>query len=669
MKQARWALHLLLLILFAFAAGLLFLREPGFGDDFTYWSFAFDLHERGLDAWQRHSFHDLRWPVWGVCWVLQAIFGPGLISFYGEPLLYLAGGAALAFAFGRIITRSLPLAWACGIAFLFHPLLDAVCHRPMPDLSEGVWGAAAVLCWWMLVRAETRARCALWAALTGACIFIAEANRITGAFIVLVLVLCTVIIARRRFGWLLVAGATAALLWGAQAAFYHHLFGDWLHDIHANMGNAGAKGTEPPPVWYLPFRFFDTLWKGGPREPLYCLLALAGMAIAWRAWGPLRWPAAAGAPADERSSDAPRALGRVVAVWFIALFLTYSCAPQSISPWRPMLRDADRFLAALAIPMAVLAVLGLAALWQLPILRQRKWGRALAERPVWTGSAVVVLLALMSSNQVFKLGARVFFNLGFVPEMRSYMRQQPPGTRVFTHEPMRAMAFLVDSATARKFQWAAPGRILHRTPELEAMAAQADEFWYARKLVWLTTRKQLEKNALPQQPPLGSYFEAPERDWRMVRLLAKADTPDLIFYRRRTPEDPAPRILTPASPELGGRVPPLPLEWTPTGKNDATVAADVPVPETLRGQLVRLEIDAGAAQVEALTIRLRFMRGEKVEAEYLLKPYLHAQPGREFFAFQIPAASDLCQVQLKLAKNAKSVRFTGLRLVVESPEK
>ena len=67
--RLRW--HLFAVTLVALAIGLLFLQEPGFGDDLTYWSFAFDLHERGLVAWQKASFHDLRWPVWGVCWVLQ----------------------------------------------------------------------------------------------------------------------------------------------------------------------------------------------------------------------------------------------------------------------------------------------------------------------------------------------------------------------------------------------------------------------------------------------------------------------------------------------------------------------------------------------------------------------------------------------------------------------
>ena len=199
-RAISWRLHLLLLLFVAAFVAVLFLQEPGFGDDFTYWNFSFRLHERGLSAWLRGSFHDLRWPVWFPCWLIQAALGPGLLSYYGEPILYLIGGAALAFTFGRLITGSAPIAWACGLAFLFHPLLDTVSYRPMPDLSEGVWGAATVLCWWRLMQSRRAGASLLWAALTGACIYIAESNRITGAFIVPVLVLCTWLYARQRFG-------------------------------------------------------------------------------------------------------------------------------------------------------------------------------------------------------------------------------------------------------------------------------------------------------------------------------------------------------------------------------------------------------------------------------------------------------------------------------------
>src|SRR4051794_2107979 len=171
-------LHLFLVALVAVAVGLIFLDEPKFGDDFTYWYHAFNLHERGMAAWSKDSFHQLRWPVWGVCWVLQGVFGPGLISYYGTPFLYLILGALGAFVVGWMLFARPGLAWACVLAFLFHPLLDTLIFRPMPDLGEGVFGTAAVLGWWGMMRAESRARIALWSALTGAVIFVAVENRL-----------------------------------------------------------------------------------------------------------------------------------------------------------------------------------------------------------------------------------------------------------------------------------------------------------------------------------------------------------------------------------------------------------------------------------------------------------------------------------------------------------
>src|SRR5688572_17271998 len=151
-------IHLLLLTLVAVATGLLFLDEPKFGDDFTYWYHAFNLHERGTDAWSKASFHQIRWPVWGVCWVLQGIFGPGLVSYYGTPYLYLTLGSLGAFALGWLVFHKPAAAWACSLAFLFHPLLDTLVARPMPDVGEGVFGAAAVLAWWGMMQATSRAR-------------------------------------------------------------------------------------------------------------------------------------------------------------------------------------------------------------------------------------------------------------------------------------------------------------------------------------------------------------------------------------------------------------------------------------------------------------------------------------------------------------------------------
>lgn len=640
--KTRW--HLLALAVVAIGAGLLFLQEPGFGDDLTYWSFAFDLGERGLAAWQRHSFHDLRWPVWGVCFLLQKICGIGLASYYGEPLLYLAGGAALAFAFGKKLTGSAAVAWACGIAFLYHPLLDSVSYRPMPDLSEGVLGAAILLAWWALMNARTTGIALLSAAAMGAGIFVIEANRVTGVFIVPVVVLCTLLFFPRRFGWVVVGGIVAAVLYAGECFFYHRLFGDWLHDVTANLGNKGAKGTEFPNAWTMPFRFFDTLWKGNPLAPPFCILAALGSVAAWRRHG---------------------VPGRIVVVWFASLYLLISCAPQSIHPWRPLVRDADRFLCALVVPISVLAVLGL--WWIGEMLATHARTKALAGRaaalaggrfgPAAVGTLAIVLLSVVTT--------RDRFDMGFVPAMRRYLDALPAGTRVFSHKAMREIVFLVDSAAARRFTWTAPNEIMNRSEQLEAQAAGCTEFWYARKLVWLNTRKALEKKSIDTQPPLGSYFHTPEREWVLTRVFAKGDNPDLIFYRRRQPGSPPALVLGPDAPEWQGLIPKFPARLAHT---DGTIQQEWRIPASLKGRLARFEFTAASPHVEALTIRLRPLAsdGRKQLTEYLLKPYLYAGGGKEFFALPIPADADACRVQFKIGKGGKEVVFTGFRAVIES---
>src|SRR5260221_3664222 len=470
--KTRW--HLLALAAVAVVVGLLFLQEPGFGDDLTYWSFTFDLHERGLAAWQKFSFHDLRWPVWGVCWVLQSIAGFGLTSFYGEPLLYLAAGAMLGFAFGKKITGSVAAAWACGIAFLFHPMLDSVCFRPMPDLSEGVLGAAIMLAWWTLMNATSRGGAWLSAAALGGAIFVIEANRVTGMLIVPLLILCTLLFFPRRFGWLVAAGTVSGVLYAAECFFYKKLFGDWLHDLTANAGNKAAKGTEFPNPWMTPFRFLDTLWWGNRLAPVYCSLAAIGVVPAWRRHG---------------------RLGRVIVVWFFGLYLLIACAPQSVWPWRPLVRDADRFLCALVMPMSALAVLGLwlvgefVATAALTARAAEKLASLVRGNParIAAGALAIAALTLATSRDHFKMG--------FVPKMRRYLDALPDGTRVFTHSAMRELVFLVDAKAAGRFSWTAPAEIMERHARLEAEAAGGTEVWDRRKTGLLKTRKALGRNA------------------------------------------------------------------------------------------------------------------------------------------------------------------------------
>lgn len=635
--RVKWTAHLLAIAATAILLGVCFLQEPLLSDDLTYWSFALDLHEHGLRAWNALSFYDLRWPVWGMCWLLQGIFSAGLVSYWGVPLLYFAAGAALTFAIARRLTGSILAAWLCGIVFLFHPFLDDGASAPMPDLSEAFWSAATILAWWSLVQATKATRILVCAVLTGVCVVILEANRVTGVFILPVLVASTAFFFPRRFARLIIAGLVALLAYAGECAFYHHLFGDWLHDLSANTLNRGTKATELAQPWILPVRFLDSFCE----SPLICAYSLCACVGIWFAWC---------------SRDA---LARVLVLWFAIVLFEYSCAPQSLSPIRPLVRDAARFLSAVAVPMSLLAVTGVLGL--VALVRRKQIGpRVLLSSPpgparaIALGGVVITMLVLATE--------RDFFDPGFVPELRAHFASLPNGAAIFTHSSMRDLVRLVDAEDASRVRWLIAGDLLQHDSALEAQAEKADELCYVRKLAWLNARRKLERG---EQIVTASYLASPER-WALSKVMLKGNTPDLVIYRKRTPAASSPEILDSDAPELQSTATPLPMTWE-RARDPRRVKSIWKIPERFRGRLVRLELEAAADEVEAFVARLRFTPKEHDGDEpIVLHPYLSTRGGMDQFALQIPATSTACEIRLRFSAKVRRVEFTRFRAVLEN---
>lgn len=590
---------------------------------------ALAVHEKGLGAWNPLSFYDLRWPVWGVCWLLQGLGFAGLLSFWGEPIIYLAAGAVLIFLLSCRLTSGLAFASCAALAFIFHPFLDPVCFAPMPDLSEAVWGAAAMLTWWKTMQAPDVRRCWLWASMTGFFLFVLEANRITGLFLVPVLVVCTAIYFRTRFRWLLTAGFVALIFYLAECFFYHRLFGDWLHDLTANTFNRAAKGTEFENPWLLPFRFLDSFWQE-PLARLYSLCALGGMWLARR-----------------RREVFPR----VLTLWCLLLVLEYSCAPQSLRPLRPLVRDAPRFLASVAIPMSLLAIFALRELKR-RLQTRPFFARVFSRRltPIFFSASLLAFFCLTTQ--------RNFFHPGFVPEMRRYLASVPDGATVFTHASMRDLVRLVSPRDASRFHFLTHGEIIEREPALEAEAASADEFWYAHKLTWLRVTQRLNQNPAAPPPQLASYFVQPETNWELRQALAKNDSPELVFYRKRRDGSAASTLILDVLPKL-------PVIWE-RGHARPRLKTIWQIPEQCRGRLVRLEVEAASDQVDAFELRLRFdSHPHDRKKPLVLRPYLTRESGVDFFALAIPATSTACEIQLRFADKTQRVEFSRIRAVME----
>ncbi len=633
------------IILLAIAVGLLFLKEPGEGDDFTYWSTAWDIHLRGVEAWSAGSFHDLRWPVWGLCWVFQALVGPGLFSFYAVPFFYLSISALVAYALGRAIFRARAGGWACAIAFLFCPLINVVIFRPMPDLSEGALIGVVVLCWLGLVSSSRTLHRALLALAAGLVAGVLFSNRITGVFVFGVLAAVALVTCwhnprfrwREALGWYAAIGLVWAAFVAAEAVFYHSLTGDYLHALHANMQAKGRKGTEATAVWSLPFRFLGNLQGHGFLGKVYFFVALVG---AWRLW------------------KSGSMVGRAVVAWTVALYLAYSCSLQSLFPPRPLLRDADRFLCALGLPFSFLVVAG--AAWFLSFWKQgTQWVR---RRPVATGLVAVVALACLSSRSYFERGYPVAF--------RAYLEEVAPGTRVFTQRWVQLAAWMAHPERAREIDWRINDKILARTDKLEELASDADEFWYCRKLTWLSQRKKLERAAVEEeemeQVPLGSYLKDPAARWELRKVINIGGLPELVFYRQRPQgAEPARRV---AASTLFPGLPALPLRWeesTADGGRERHDSGLLPIPEQLRGGQVRIELTAAANTVQAATLQFHFYKGKKWLSKLEIRPYFHKVEGLDFHVIALPPKADHVKLEVRMPRKAEWIELNRVELLLE----
>lgn len=604
---------------------LLFLQAPGLGDDLTYWQLAFEVHEDGREAWDDSSFHDLRWPVWGLCWVLQGIAGPGLIGYYGVPMFYGALGAWLVFLFGRLVFRTEIPALLAAALFLFHPLLDSIIFRPMPDLSEGVLGALAMWCWYATMTAEKRR--AAWALTTGLLVALLYSNRLTGLFLIPTIGLCTLLFFPRRWPWLLLVAAAAGAAFAVEGLIYWNLTGDFLHSLHANLGARGRKGTESVALWYLPFRFFDSLWKGSPLAPVYVISAALGGVKLWRDFG---------------------RPGRVIVAWFVILYLTYSCAIQGINPVRPMLRDADRFLVGCTGPMALMSAAG----WLWLVQLARRWPRsapvlawAQARGPL-TAGAILLLLILLCG--------RAMLDLDYLPEFRRQVSGIAPGTKVLTHKSMRALSFLAAPGPSAQLDWTVRHWIIEATEKLEQEATEADQVWFTRKLAWLGVRKALEREEQEGRVQYASYIAEPQETWRLAEVIPREDNPDFVFWERRAPGSPAPAWV---DLPLG-----LPVHWKKG--EDRRPVITIPIEPELRGRRIYLRLQAKSPTIEAAAPLLTLKQGAKELFSYRLKPYLQPGGGADYFALEIPAEADEAVIDFDISSKTRKAELDAISVLV-----
>ncbi len=620
------------LFLAAIIVAAYYRQSPTLGDDIEYWGLALDLHQGVANAWNPDSFHHLRWPVWGVCWILQFFVGYGSAGYFLQPTVYLGAGTILAFHLASRTGLPGAFRWAAAILFLLHPLLDASISRPMPDLSEGFWVAMSFFVWMHLVEASGHRRKILISALLGLAITCAQANRITGILVVPVLVGSTLILYRRAFWWLVLAGAFTLLFVGIEAAVFHSLTGDWLHSLHANLGARGRKGTEAMALWEFPIRFFPMLWKM-PPDIAFSLLALLGLGFAGTRLG--------------------RA-GRSMALFAILYYLAFSCAVQSISPLRPLVRDGERFLASMAYPLSVLSAAGLLALGlALDHLNVARPVLSLIRRHVAVALALLALLAFAGSM-------RSRDDSRYLDAIAGVLHSTADGTRVFSHDVMRYVSFLADPGKAQRLEWTLTPRILNADP---SEYSACDVIWLVRKHAWIRDRKRSENTDEGRLDSLAPFLTPPLSGWKITHAIPKGNVPDFLFLER---SDAVPLVNPPG---LDGLLPSgLPWTWTnpSPGKITDHRIGDLRVPPELRGRRLLLWFKYSSNRTEPLRLRAEFHRiGESAPILSLLfKPYFFSEPSPDFFALEIPAEADSLTLILRTDRKAETIRLDDWKALI-----
>lgn len=631
----------LLLFFGAFLVGWIYQTPPSLGDDLNYWGLAFDLHHNVPGAWSRESFHDLRWPVWGLCWLLQIPFGFSALSYYLQPMVYLGAGAVVVYFLAKEIGLTRLAAFTAGILFLFHPELDTLIDRPMPDLSEGFWVALSFLLW-LKIATGSRSTVAntLLAAGVGLSLAIGQANRITGVFAIPVLVVVTLLLYPRRFLWLMLCGAFAALFVGIEMAIYFNLTGDPLHSLHANLTARGRTGTEAIPIWEFPIRFLPGLFRRY-SDIIYNLVAIVGLVPAVLMLGKR---------------------GRALAAYAIIYLLTYSCAPQSLSPLRPLVRDGDRFLGSLAYPLSILSALGLITILRLalPFLDKFPPVRWLQRRPAVTLSILCVLLGMLAT--------RPLRGPNYLDEIAAYLATVPPDTQVLSHPAMRHVAHMADGRRTESLNWRLRKDLLRPSPGTLEALAKSDAVWFNRKWIWTSTRKMSEYDELDATGPLAPYLRPPLDEWAADLTVAKGDVPDFVFLSRRRPGSSLVEHMSDGRLIKDVLLPPVETgkTWTfPRKASDPLVLPVTPIPPELRGRTFFLFLRYSSNKTEPIRGEVYFSENGEEFLDYVFKPYFFPKSSEDFFFFTIPENADALKIRLRRPKDTERITLDELRLFME----
>ncbi len=590
----------------AILIGPLYLREPWLGDDLDYWSFAIHFHDPEVGQALDKGFHALRWPVWGVIWFFQHVLPKGLPSYYAQPVFYYALGASVMLLWARkLFAESWRKQSLAMVIYLFHPLLEPVLHRPMPDLSEGVLMAAAMFAFWRVLSLEKTTAWLGASVLCGLLVQLAFANRFTGLIVVPVMVLSALFVHAKRALRVTAVVFFGMLFFCIEGLFYYSLHGDFLHSLTANSAGRGRPGTEPLPLWWLPFRFFDTLWEGNVLKVIFNSTALIGLLLSVR--------------------SAQRNI-RICGFWALWLYLGYSCAIQGLDPLRPLIRDGERFIASLAWPLSLLSVLGISWIYT-RFFRDKLFGNLLLKH-----SRLIIVLAVIPL--AFTVGRK--FAFGFDQELIRLIAETETDTVIATHTGMRDLCALADYKNARKLSWRIVGDFLE--DEEENYLANAQQVWLRHKELWLSRRKLLEQNSDDQNFASPFYAQEPPLYFPM-QVIALNNRPDLWFFDLRRSDGLVKKVTDPR----------IPQNLTLSLRKPLSFQEDFSLPKKGADSegVIGVYFCASASRVHPLDVDLEFFADQKKIASRQPLVYFNPMVACDAAFCDIPAGADVVRIRLR----------------------
>lgn len=662
-----WPLWLRTAIVFAWAILALqaFVRAPMMGDDIDYFGYALHRLMPRAEFPPDEGFHFLRWTVWGPIWLSMLVLGPGFGAYLFVPAFCLGACAAAVYRIGRQLMGEPGGLLAAALLF-FHPLMDDLVLRPMPDIVEGLLVTCGfLLLWGRIERPEKRVGVAGQSAVgiaLGALVFLSWVNRPTGLIWFIAAAIASAIFAPRRLLPLFpVALVVAAACFAIEGAVYQKMFGDFWHSIQANLGATDRKGTDPVPFWWLPLRYLGVIASGGALKTLLLVCSVGGGVALWRSGG---------------------GRGRFLVAWCVLLYLGVSCAVQSVAPLKPLVRVGERFIGGLAIPLSLLAAAGLLAAWRTAWVQGRFPPRL--RRP-WMGW-VVGIAALCA------LSSRSWRDTAFLPALRAWVVALPEGSVVAADGDAYEAAFVAAPGPARRIEWEIVDRRKLKGGESLPGVDQARHLLVCRPRLMVTLRKHMESGRLGGDEPLPADLFGPTMPWELgdvafqpveldkeAALLGvgrAARAPDFLWFRRGVEGDGGEPVSVlgdvarwewrgdsgsagELSADPGGG-----LAFRRTGKGQARlVSRAFPVPPSWRGRAIQARIRIESTRPEPAEIYIAFFdRSGTPLGTQVLRTYAAKAGLWDFNAVRVPGGAVAAKVLVGVRSSCDAFAVRGLLL-------